>query len=179
MDNRTSEVFFYKIVVHTLRGGVSKAGEMLSLAPKAAASCLAGVRSSKPEVSPLGPEPTTHSISGEEGEPPDDASAAAAASLPGAPQLGAVSAAPPPAPVGLPTVSPSVSALSGNSESGNNNLQTDTPPHTPPTGGAGASQSKASALFYNGVAAASLQNGFGSSPGAGSSSASNSSSRNQ
>merc|ERR1719471_530944 len=106
-------------------------------------------------------------------------SAAAAASLPGAPQLGAVSAAPPPAPVGLPTVSPSVSALSGNSESGNNNLQTDTPPHTPPTGGAGASQSKASALFYNGVAAASLQNGFGSSPGAGSSSASNSSSRNQ
>lgn len=86
--------------------------------------------------------------------------ASAASSLP---------APPPPPPgsaagVGLPTVSPSVSALSGNSE----NLQTDTPPHTPPTGG--SKPTGAAQPFYNG--AAGLQNGFGSSPGGSSTSTS-------
>ena len=66
----------------------------------------------------------------------------------------------------LPAASPSVSALSGSSE-----LQTDTPPHTPPTGGnklgaaAASSSSAASGASnqFNGSSYNGLQNGYGNS----------------
>ena len=64
----------------------------------------------------------------------------------------------------LPAASPSVSALSGSSE-----LQTDTPPHTPPTGGnklAGASSASAASGAsnqFNGSSYNGLQNGYGNS----------------
>ena len=80
--------------------------------------------------------------------------------------MGAAATLPPPMPptvssgVALPASSPSVSALSGNSE-----LQADTPPHTPPTGGGGSAgqQSKQHGFgSYNGGSSG-LQNGFNSS----------------
>ena len=66
----------------------------------------------------------------------------------------------------LPAASPSVSALSGSSE-----LQNDTPPHTPPTGGgklgvAGASSASAASAGsnqFNGSSYNGLQNGYGNS----------------
>jgi hypothetical protein len=63
----------------------------------------------------------------------------------------------------LPAASPSVSALSGSSE-----LQTDTPPHTPPTGGnklgaSSASAASAGSNQFNGSSYNGLQNGYGNS----------------